>query len=215
MSESAMLQFGDQVRHVRRPEWGIGMVSKIEQVTSNGHPTQRVTVRFPHAGVKVLSTAHAELARVTNEPAASSAPVESDETPSLAMWDRLAASGWLEPVAQRKIQQVMSELPPAVKDPFLSLQRRLGLTLELYRFEKTGGSLLDWAVAQTGLPDPLARFNRHELETHFQRWANERDAHLSRLLQEARSEQGLVAAVVRAAPPGAHDAVRRLMAFQR
>ena len=46
-------------------EWGIGMVSKIEQVSSNGHATQRVTVRFPHAGVKVLSTAHAELTRVT------------------------------------------------------------------------------------------------------------------------------------------------------
>jgi hypothetical protein len=89
---------------------------------------------------------------------------------------------------------------------------RLNLTLGLYRFHKSGHSLVDWAVAQSGMADPLTRFTRQELEQLFDRWAYERDVHLSRLLQDARNEQAIVAAAVKTAPKPAQDAVRRFTA---
>ena len=69
---------------------------------------------------------------------------------------------------------------------------------------------MDWAVAQTGLDDPLSRFTRHELEQHFDRWAYEREQHLSKLLQEARLEPATVNNALKNALPSAQSAVRKL-----
>ena len=107
----------------------------------------------------------------------------------------------------------MISLPADVRDPFNSLQKRLTLTMGLYRFDRSGRGLKDWAVAQTGLDDPLSKFTRHELEQKFDRWAWERDSHLIKLVQEARApgnDPAIINAALKAAPPNAQDTVRRL-----
>jgi hypothetical protein len=206
---TARFEFGDRVRHTDRPEWGIGSVVKAEDATVNGQPSQRLFVRFPGAGVKTLSTAHALLERVPDTPAPATATA-GDENHRVADWDRVGQSDWLAAVAERKIEEVMVALPEAAKDPFSSLTQRLKFTLRLYRFERTGRSLVEWAVAQTGLDDPLSRFNRHLLERFFDRWASNRDAQLARLLQEAEGDSPLVESLLADAPAAAVDAVRRL-----
>ena len=55
-------EFGDQVRHPERPEWGVGTVSKVEVTPVGGTPTQRITVRFPNAGIKVLNFGQSQVA---------------------------------------------------------------------------------------------------------------------------------------------------------
>ena len=174
----------------------------------NGAMGQRLRIRFPGQGIKTLSTLHAELERIKNAPDDHEMP---GGAPSSVVrdWDRLTEEDWLQPLAQKKIREAMIRLPEGVSDPFRSPERRIALTLELYRFEPTGRSLIDWAVAQTGLNDPLSRFNRHELEQFFDRWAFERDAHLNRLLAEESVPISELDRLLDASPPAARVAVRR------
>jgi hypothetical protein len=197
-------QSGDRVRHRRRPEWGIGSVVKAEGVTANGQRAQRISIRFPNAGLKTLSTAHAELELVGDGHG-----LNGSGHP-LAGWEKLDQSEWLAPLARKKVEEALASLPPDARDPFNSVRTRLELSLDLYRFERTGRSLIDWAVAQTGIDDPLSRFSRQELEQHFDRYAAERDGHLARLLQEARAEPSLLDEILASSPRAAHLAVRRL-----
>lgn len=209
---------GDRVRNSARPEWGVGVVQKAEIVAaqsvskpgSNGTAGQRLTIRFPNAGSKILLSTHAPLVIVTEK----HDPFAEYEPPSMQAWDKLNGD-WLAPMAKRKIEEAMISLPADVKDPFNSLSKRLSLTLNLYRFDRSGRGLMDWAVAQTGLDDPLSRFSRPELEQKFDRWCSERDGHLARLLQEARNpgnDQQAIQSLIRGAPQQAQDAVRKLTA---
>jgi len=199
-------QFGDRVRHVRRPEWGIGSIVKIEPMALNSQPAQRLSVRFFNAGLKTLVEANAELELVT----ADASNVVMDQAHPVNEWENLSEEDWLEPLARRKVEEAMTRLPPEIRDPFNSLRERLVLCLDLYRFENTGRSLIDWAVAQTGLDDPLSRFTRPELEQLFEPWSSQRQQHLGRLLNQAKSELGLVRELVASATPAAQQAVRRI-----
>lgn len=201
-------EYGDRVRHTRRPEWGVGSIVKTEEMTVNGLRTQRVSVRFPNAGLKILSTAHAELRLVTDDGAADS---HGQEHP-LGDWQKFDESDWLGDVARRKVDEAMVSVAPEVRDPFNSLRQRLGACLDLYRFERTGRSLIDWAVAQSTLEDPLTRFTRHELELLFDQWATQRENQLDKLLQKAKGEPELVKELLGSAPSAAQKAVRRLTA---
>lgn len=184
-------KLGDQVRHAGRPEWGSGQVTAAESVVQDGRPCQRVTVRFDRVGVKVLSTAFAELQPA---PAAVSATAEADP---------LLADG-VSP------QELLARVPDAATDPFSTPRKRLEATVHLYRFSDRGGSLLDWAAAQTGMKDPLARFSRHELEVLFQRFQFNLDAHLKKLVREMKkADPASLAAVSAAASPAAKQALRR------
>ena len=73
-------------------------------------------------------------------------------------------SEWLGEVAQRKVREVMVGLSERVRDPFRPVEERLRACLDLFRFDRTGRGLVEWAVAQSGLDDPLSRFTRHELD---------------------------------------------------
>jgi hypothetical protein len=200
--------FGDRVRHVRRPEWGVGTIMKAEDLGMNGQRSQRLSVRFPNAGMKTLLSDHAEIEKVTGN----GDPYADHHTATVSDWDKLHESEWLSTVAQRKVKETMISLPMEARDPFNSLAKRLELTLGLYRFDRSGRGLMDWAVAQTGMDDPLSRFTRHELEQHFDRWAYEREQHLAKLLQEARMEPAVVKDVMKRALPAAQGAVRKLTA---
>jgi hypothetical protein len=195
---------GDRVRHPARPEWGIGSVLKVEELPVNGAAAQSLSIRFASVGVKTINTAHAKLERVT--PGGG-----GDDVDRAVVWDELKED-WLGPLAQRKIEQAMTSLPEEARDPFNGLRRRLELVLGLYRFDRSGRGLIDWAVAQTGLDDPLSRFNRHELERFFDRWVTERDAQLFRLLQEAEGERDLVNELISRAPAAGQRAARKVMA---
>lgn len=202
---------GDRVRHAAKPEWGIGTITKVEHLPMNGKASQRLSIRFPNGGLKTLVSGHTELERVDE----AADPFAAGDAHSVKVWDKMDESGWLAPMAKRKVEQAMLSLPADVRDPFNSLQKRLALTLGLYRFGRSSRGLMDWAVAQTGLDDPLTRFTRQELEQRFDRWTFERDNHLAKLLAEVRTaapgDQSLLNNALKSAPPLAVETVRRLI----
>jgi hypothetical protein len=209
MMSEQRFAFGDRVRHLKRPEWGIGTITRADDEPSlNGHKPQRLAIRFPNAGVKTLISTQAEIEKVTGDVD----PYTNGDSQSVAAWDKISENGWLAGMAERKVKESMVTLPADLRDPFNSLQKRLALTLGLYRFDRSGRGLMDWAVAQTGLDDPLSRFTRHDLEQYFDRWAHERENHLGKLVQESRMEQAALQAALKTAPPAGQDAVRRLIA---
>jgi hypothetical protein len=122
-----------------------------------------------------------------------------------------SGGGWLDKAAATSPDEVMARIPEPCTDPFKTLDQRLAATLLLYRFSDTGGSLIDWAAAQTGLKDPLSRFNRHELERFFKRFAHARDEHLKKLVLELKKKDpALLGRTLRGAVPSAQQALRRL-----
>jgi hypothetical protein len=187
-------KMGDRVIHAGRPEWGLGEVRTAESVVQDGRRSQRLTIRFDRAGVKVLSTAFADLRPAGELASIVQEPPESEEPPA----------------DQAELLRKLAELPEPAVDPFKSRKARLESTLGLYRFSGTGASLLDWAASQTGLRDPLGRFSRHELEQQFHRFRINLDAQLRKLAYELRKEDpaGLAAAAASAGPE-AKQALRR------
>lgn len=203
MMAETSFKFGDRLLHSSKPEWGIGTVSAVQNIQEDGVSCQRLTIRFDRAGLKTITTAHAQLALAMDEP------------PIAAHLAEGSGNGWLDQMEKGSVEEVMSRLPENTRDPFLSLQARIEHTLKLYRFSTQGGALLDWAAAQTGLKDPMTRFNRHELELLFNRWAAERDSHLKKLVIEARrNESAMVDRVLNAGPSAARDALRKLHALR-
>jgi hypothetical protein len=190
-------KLGDRLLHAGMPEWGIGEVRSAEAITHNGQKAQRVTVRFDRVGVKVLSTAFADLRPATAASLAADVPENQD--PAAEAVDRAEAESRLV------------QIPDTATDPFRSRKTRLEATLGLYRFSPSGASLLDWAAAQTGLKDPLTRFSRHELERAFDRFRVNLDNHLKKLAYELKKEDpaGLQKACA-AAGPQARQALRRV-----
>lgn len=202
---SARYSFGDRVVHPGKPEWGVGTVTAAANSADGGKPCQRLTIRFERAGLKTLSTAYAGLRPAT---ASDAAPAQQPEG------EPGGGTGWLAQLeGSRNIEERMAELPEATRDPFKTLQERLKITYDLYRFTRTGAPLLDWASIQTGLRDPLSKFNRHELELFFDRYAAARDAHVVTLLREIKKkDSAALAAAIAAAPSGARNAIRRFNA---
>ncbi|MFO0894721.1 MAG: DUF3553 domain-containing protein [Phycisphaerales bacterium] len=202
-----VLKQGDKVRHPKRPEWGVGQVMRTEVLAKDGQQDQRIWIRFPTVGLKTVLASVAALEQV----GALADPLATIHTPrTLIDHEAAKESGWLGQISKQGTDQIMSGLPPRAVDPFLSLGKRLENTLSLYRFQPTGRGLIEWAVAQSGLDDPLSRFSRHELEQYFQRWRFELDAHLGRLLLELRREPETLKSVLSRAPAAAAAAVRRV-----
>lgn len=205
--QTTSYKIGQKVRHTKRPEWGVGSIIKIEVITREGRPDRRIWIRFPNVGEKTVLASMAELEHLEADANATFTPA------TLADLHARSDGGWLGEISKNKPEGIMTALPDAVTDPFLPLRRRLQNAFQLYRFD-AGARLIEWAVAQSGLNDPLSRFNRHELENFFQRWRFALDAHVGRLLQEARREPGVLEDALRGAPPAAANTVRRLAAMR-
>ena len=189
--------FGDRVIHPAKPEWGTGEVVAAQNVTHNGVACQRLQVRFERAGLKTLSTAVAKLRAAST--VAVPTPGETEQVPH-------------EDLDESPVE-VMSRVPEGAADPFTSLPHRFEATLNLYKYRPQGASLLDWAAMQSGLADPLERFNRHELEAFFERFRFNLDQHLGKIVRELRSQDAAaLKRLAAAAPPAARDAVNRLHA---
>ena len=203
--QTTSFKIGEKVRHAKRPEWGVGAITKIEVITRDGRPDRRIWIRFPTAGEKSVLSSMAELEHVEAAPMGGA--------PTLADAHARADSGWLGEIAKRKPEDMMVALPDGATDPFVPLRRRLEQTFSLYRFDAPS-KLIEWAIAQSGLNDPMSRFSRHDLEAFFKRWKFALDAHLGKLMQDARREPGTLEDASRNAPPSALAAMRRISQYR-
>jgi hypothetical protein len=170
---------GDKVVHAAKPEWGTGEILTAEGTTQDGQACQRLTLRFDRAGLKTLSTAFAEL-----KPAAAVSPLLANAAVEVAEEESPALGG----ATPNELVEIMTKLPEAATDPFLSLKNRLVATLSLFKYGENPSLLLDWAAIQTGMKDPLSRFNRHELESYYSRFKIEVESHLRKLTRELRKQ---------------------------
>lgn len=211
---SRQWSFGDRVLHAQRPEWGTGVVTNAANAQHEGQPCQMLTVRFDRAGLKTLSTAFAMLMPATESAIAQAAAsaARSAEAPDQGP-DPFAAPRPAGGVEQAK--EALQRVPESARDPFVSLPGRIKATFNLYRFGKQGGTLLDWAAAQTGLADPLSLFSRHELEQLFDRFAVNRDQHLKKLVLDMKKQDAAeLARLLASAPAPAQQALRRMDVFR-
>ncbi len=200
---------GDRVRHDKRPEWGIGQVQRVENVHVAGKPAQRLVIRFSNAGQKTISSLGAVIRPMPVEMPRLNGSANA-EPGTLVDREGGAETGWLGAISKEKPEGAMVELPHEATDPFLPREARFKATLDLYRFQPTGRSLIDWAVARSGLEDPLSRFTRHELEQFFERWAFLRGKHLAKLVEEMKHDNGAMDAALQSAPHAARRAVGTL-----
>jgi hypothetical protein len=194
-----MYTIGMQVRHRQRPEWGAGSITRIEALTRAGLRDQRLWIKFGAAGLKTLLASGSDLEILD-------AGGVAEHT--FAAREIASEGGWLGEIARKRPEQAMTELPPDATDPFLTPERRLKNLLGLYRFDG-GARLIDWAVAQSGLDDPLSRFNRTELEAFYKQWSMERDLQLSRLVGDFRRRRQPVDALLSEAPRAALQVLQK------
>ncbi|WP_428389624.1 DUF3553 domain-containing protein [Mucisphaera sp.] len=225
MPEALSYQTGQVVTHPKRPEWGRGVVRQVEPITHHGVNAQRVAVDFANKGRVVVNTAIASLVVTGSEqPATAATKVSPRKTPSNLIADRGSErgagepgernNGWLTELEQGKTSGSgeLWSLPLPMADPFASLKQRLLSTLESYRFTTEPRSLIEWAVTQTGLDDPLSQYTRSELEQAFPRFCRDRDNHLADLIRTAKRQmQHSVLDEVRAEIdlPAAHKAMHK------
>lgn len=199
MITPTMYTQGMQVKHRQRPEWGTGSVNRIEALTRAGIRDQRLWIKFTNAGLKTLLASGADLEILEGTGVAEH---------TFAARENASEGGWLGQISKKRPEQAMSELPPDATDPFLTPERRLKYLLTLYRFDGAT-KLIDWAVAQSGLDDPLSRFNRTELESFYKDWARDRDVALHRLVTEFRHRREPVDAFLADAPRAALATLQR------
>jgi hypothetical protein len=192
----------DQVRHPGKPEWGTGTVLAAQKASHEGAPCQRLTVRFSGAGKKTLNTAFAELKRLEPAPGkaaqadndASKAPPKrpistlstSKATPNPTPAAAPAQAHSDDPIEKPLLIARLTGLPDTLADPFRAPKDRLAETFNAYRYRPGDRTLLEWAVAQSGVADPLSLLSRHELEEHYATFRIRLDRHLKALLEEAR-----------------------------
>lgn len=199
MLTPTMYTQGMQVRHRQRPEWGAGTISRVESLTRGSVRDQRLWIKFGAVGLKTLLASGADLEVVEGTGAAEH---------TFAAREIASEGGWLGQIAKKRPEQAMSELPPDTTDPFLTPERRLKNLLGLYRFEGSS-KLIDWAVAQSGLDDPLSRFTRIELEAFYKEWSRDRDVTLHRLIGDFRRRRVDVQPLLTGAPEAALSTLRR------
>lgn len=190
---------GDWVMHATKPEWGAGQVLNAEGHIQDGKRCQRLNIRFDRGGLKVLSTAFAELKPTAPGGTAALLSEGRDEDFSAPALD-LAS-----------LREALEMIPEAATDPFISIAKRYESTLGLYRFTGQGGSLLDWATSQTRLKDPLSSFSRHELEQYFQKFRIKLDTHLKQIRRDIQKQDpGAAMKIEMAASPAARQLLQRL-----
>ena len=191
MSTPIRFAQGDTVRHPKRPEWGLGTVRSIQAIVQpDGSRAQRLTVDFANQGRKNINTAIAPLTREGDAPpttAKTTAAVASANGSTDASGGGSGGSGWLDALDPEGAKSnELWDLPDELSDPFASPAERLKATLQTYRFSTEPRALMDWAVVQTGLNDPLSKYTRSELEQAFPRYVRDRDAHLKDLVRQLK-----------------------------
>lgn len=194
---------GDVVAHPRRPEWGSGVVKQAQAITHEGQDAQRLAVDFANQGRVVINTAIAPLTRADSARSGQDSDHKGSEDMTRLLGSTATGTsrtqgsnagtgssggGWLAQLerASGQSRHELWGLPHAMTDPFETLTKRLEATLDSYKFSTEPRSLIDWAVIQTGLNDPLSKYTRSELEQAFPRFARDRDEHLKDLVRQIK-----------------------------
>jgi hypothetical protein len=210
MTVDTRFQPGDQVVHLRRPEWGSGVVRDARPVRHEGRDAQRLTIEFANHGRVVINTAIAPIALKGKR------ETMTRTTSTLTPRGGSQGTGWLDQLerASGGSKHELWDLPGPLTDPFEPLHRRLQATLDTYKFSTEPRSLIEWAVVQTGLDDPLTKYTRSELEHAFPRFARDRDEHLRNLVRQIKrkgDQHVLSEALKRTRLPAANNALQRAM----
>ncbi|WP_432799255.1 DUF3553 domain-containing protein [Poriferisphaera sp. WC338] len=195
-------QRGDKLFHLKRPEWGQGVVAQATTITHEGNLAQRLSIDFPNKGRVVINTAVAPLATQGNFTDMNTTGLQEKKS-----------GGWLgalEKAAGVSTAKELWDLPEKLSDPFLSNMERLVATLETFRFSTEPRSLIDWAIVQTSLNDPLSKYTRHELEQAFPRFERDRNLHLKTIVIQLKRE-GQLPAVKSLAAKIKHPAAKEAM----
>jgi hypothetical protein len=177
-----MFSKGDNVLHVKRPEWGPGVVDDVTPIDHEGQQAQKLIVRFANRGKVTLNTAIAEL--VQKDPNATMATSPPTSRPATK-----ESGGWLGSLTKTDPAKTLYSLPDQMSDPFIGISKRLEATLDSYKYSadpRNPRLLLDWACGQTGMADPLSTYSRQELEQAFPRFARDRDNHLLDLVKQLK-----------------------------
>jgi hypothetical protein len=126
-----------------------------------------------------------------------------------------SSGGWLDQLERsNKNSHELWELPEALTDVFTSDLQRLLATLDSYKYTTEPRPLIDWAVMQTGMDDPLSKYTRHDLEQAFARFARDRDLHLKEFVRQLKrngKQQILVQARLKATNLAGQSALDRAM----
>jgi len=217
MKPMERFKIGDRVAHPRRPEWGSGPVVKADTITHEGQPAQRLRVDFANKRNAIINTAIAPL-------------MHSDETGSMGTSKGIdkdmnmtrtgtqnsnpnTGGGWLDDLEGGNGgggQKNLWDLPYQLDDPFSSVEQQLDATLETFKYSTEPGPLFQWAVAQTGLDDPLTKYTRVELEQAFPRYTRDRDNRLFDLVRQLK-RQGATAYLHQRAKACKHPAGRAML----
>jgi len=196
----SMFKIGDQVVHASKPEWGKGTVVSAGATPHDGKKCQRLSVRFSRAGLKTVMTGVAPI-----EPAGQVAEVLKPKDDAHHDPLPIASAG------HKELLSIMTGIPERARDPFATEAQRLRATLDLYKYDSDGGGLVDWAAAQSGLADPLSRFNRHELEEYYRMFEKNLRKHLSQVVRDANNVPAAeLVSIAKSAPPAAQRALQKL-----
>lgn len=149
---------GSKVQVIGKPDWGVGVVERVQSTTIAGQPQHRVTVMFPVVGQKKLVVPPARLAQPTEGPT--------------------RAQGWLDQIAGRALDDRLRKLPSDVEHMIGTTRDKLAAITRLYEFEDEPKSLQRWAQRITGAADPLSLWSRDELQLSFGAFCGERDSYL-------------------------------------
>lgn len=201
MTEPVRYERGDVVQHALRPEWGNGTVANVTSITHEGVRAQRLDIRFSNKGQVTVNTAVAKLTCKEKAPAqiepqpkqksnGNNDMSRTQSTPSFSPTQ--SGQGWLGSIAANKKEEKQEHelwsLPDEMTDPFMSISKRLEATLESFKYTKDPRGVMDWAVLQTGLDDPMSKYTRHELEMGFDRFGVERERHLKSLIRQLKAK---------------------------
>jgi hypothetical protein len=130
------------------------------------------------------------------------------------------SGGWLDnlnhPSTKKHGEELYALTDPMI-DPFQNIPKRIQSTLDSYRFgtdARNAKNILEWAIGQTGLNDPLSKYTRPELEQAFPRFLRDRDNHLFDLvkqLKRANRQDQLMDLLKAQRLPAAREALQRAM----
>lgn len=165
---------GRKVSVVGKPDWGTGIVRRIQTTTINGATQHRVSIQF-NQGIKVLVAPPARLIDPLDEP-------------------QRKEAGWIEQIGGGSLDARLRELPDSAVQVLGTIPQRLDAVLPYYARMSDGKDLIRWARRQTGVGDPLSQWSRDELEVAHGVFCNERDAHLRNLcalLKKTAGDAGL------------------------
>jgi hypothetical protein len=151
---------GRRVCNPVRPEWGDGTVLRVQAMSVDGRPVQRVSVQFA-TGHRTLLIPPGRLADPEPGP-------QRD-------------AGWLDRVGKQTVDDRLAALPESVREFLGTSAQRIVVLSRLYELSDDPAALLRWARSQSGAADPLSLWTRDEIRASFQEFCRRRDA----LLREA------------------------------